>query len=251
MAGDWIKMRANLRHDPAVIGIAHNLDSTENEVVGLLHSFWSWVDQHSRDGAIPGVTLAWIDRFTESDGFAQALMDVGWLNGSDGDLTVPNFERHNGSSAKKRAQATVRKQKSRSERDKSVTREEKSREERVVKKKAAPRADLMSVLAEPEFKSLNTPEFIELWEEWISYRKERGLSTYVERSLKALLRKAQEAGYASFKEAVNNAIEQGWQGVFPRGAGRTTTNNGRATGQSRSSKRGDYPEPERRGPAKA
>ena len=248
MAGDWIKMRANLRHDPAVIGMAHNLSISENEVVGLLHSFWSWVDQHSTDGSIPGVTFAWIDRFTERAGFARALKGVGWLVGEDGDITVPNFERHNGSSAKKRAQATVRKQKSRSVRDESVTREEKSREE---KKKVIRGVSIDDVLVAAEFSDIrNWPKFAGLWSEWISYRNERNLPKYVERSLKAILRKAVAVGYDAFEAAIHTAIANNWQGVFPREAGNRQGAQG-STGKTRSESRGDYPEPERRGPQTA
>lgn len=36
-------------------------------------------------------------------GFADALIQVGWLVENDGGLSLPNFERHNGKSSKKRA----------------------------------------------------------------------------------------------------------------------------------------------------
>ena len=45
MASGWIPMRHTLRDDPAVIAIAAELGITEYEVVGRLHSLWSWADQ--------------------------------------------------------------------------------------------------------------------------------------------------------------------------------------------------------------
>ena len=139
MAGDWIKMRVDLATDPAVISIASVLDVTEFEVVGMLHHFWSWADAQSRDGHASGVTKKWIDRYVHRDGFASELEKSGWLVVDDSGITIPNFDRHNGASAKTRALAKDRQQNkrvnssrepSRNERDNSVTREEKRREEK-------------------------------------------------------------------------------------------------------------------------
>jgi hypothetical protein len=147
MAGDWIKMRADLAEDPAVIAIGAKLGMDEFSVVGRLQCLWSWADGQSRDGHASGVTQQWVDRKVQRDGFAQAMCDVGWLSVDNSGITIPNFDHHNGDTAKTRALGTKRKQKerlspighadvpdsvrnmSRSERDKSETREEKRREE--------------------------------------------------------------------------------------------------------------------------
>ncbi|MGO4001134.1 hypothetical protein ABVN23_08450 [Pseudomonas fluorescens] len=139
MAGDWIKMRVDLDKDPAVISTSTDLNVTECTVVGMLHRLWAWADAQSRNGHVAGVTKKWIDRYLCHDGVADALEKVGWLREEDGGITFPNFDRHNGQSAKKRAvdarrQREHRESKSRNmtrnERDKSVTREEKRREEK-------------------------------------------------------------------------------------------------------------------------
>lgn len=136
MAGDWIKMRVSLATDPAVIGIAARLDCTEFEVVGMLHHLWSWADTQSRDGHATGVTEKWIDRYVQRDKFAQAMQSVGWLVITEDGVEFPNFDRHNGETAKTRALASNRQKKrranvtgyeeqmSRCDRDKSVTRKE-------------------------------------------------------------------------------------------------------------------------------
>jgi len=133
-------MRTSLATDPAVIGIADQLDITEFEVVGILHHLWTWADAQSRDGHANGVTTRWVNRYVHRDGFAEAMVAVGWLLVTETGIEFPNFERHNGETAKARALATVRKQKqrasvpasvpnvSRTERDESVTREEKRRD---------------------------------------------------------------------------------------------------------------------------
>ena len=138
MAGDWIKMRTALADDPAVICMADRLEMDEFSVVGRLHHLWSWADKQSRDGHADGVTGKWIDRYVQCDGFAQCLVSVGWLVLGENGIEFPNFDRHNGETAKARGLATNRQQKkragvtppkeqmSRNERDSSVTREEKS-----------------------------------------------------------------------------------------------------------------------------
>lgn len=139
MAGDWIKMRTAIANDPAVIAMAIDLDASEFEVVGMLHHIWSWADSQSQDGHIKRVTEKWIDRYVHRIGFAKAMESAGWLIIEQDGITLPNFERHNGDSAKKRAEAAERQRISRANRpsskvtvssqlscDKSVTREEKS-----------------------------------------------------------------------------------------------------------------------------
>ncbi|WP_460763600.1 hypothetical protein [Lysobacter fragariae] len=135
-------MRTDLAEDPAVIDMAAALgDVDEDIIVGKLHRLWSWADRQSRDGHANGVTETWIDRYIRCDGFARAMVSVGWLVIENKAVTFPNFDRHNGETAKTRALGTKRKQKqrasvpqsvpemSRIERDKSETREEKRREE--------------------------------------------------------------------------------------------------------------------------
>jgi hypothetical protein len=53
------------------------------------------------------------------------MKSVGWLIGDDMAFSFPNFDRHNGETAKKRAETTKRVKKHRNA--KSVTREEKRR----------------------------------------------------------------------------------------------------------------------------
>lgn len=130
MAGDWIKMRVDLAADPAVIAIAAATGLDEYGVIGRLHKAWSWAEQQSRDGHVPNVTGAWLDKYVEHPGFAKAMAAVGWLTVLSTGLSFPRFERHNGKPAKDRALARDRKvtQRSRSERDSTVTREEKRRD---------------------------------------------------------------------------------------------------------------------------
>ena len=144
MAGDWIKMTVGLHEKPEVIAISAEVGKNRFDVVGRLHRLWGWFDQHSSNGHAKSVTPVTVDELVACDGFATALINVGWLFVADGGIEIPNFERHNGQSAKKRAESTERKRKSRQNQDnspnnvppasrkkcdQSVTREEKRRED--------------------------------------------------------------------------------------------------------------------------
>lgn len=106
MSDEWIKMRCNLADDPAVIAIACAVKTTEAEVVGLLHRLWAWADQHTPDGFAANVTAGWVDRHVGKRGFAAAMTTVHppWLGIDAEGITFPHFDRHNGATAKRRAQ---------------------------------------------------------------------------------------------------------------------------------------------------
>lgn len=103
MAGDWIKMRTDLRDDPAVIGIAARLGLDEDTVVGKLHRVWSWANRQTTDGNAPSVTKTWLDRYIGVTGWSDAMEKEGWIDFQTGSLVIPKFDRHNGKSAKERA----------------------------------------------------------------------------------------------------------------------------------------------------
>jgi hypothetical protein len=111
---EWIKMRKSLSTDADVLRLSHLLGVDTYSVVGRLHKLWSWLDENTADGCAVSATGVFVDKITECDGFADSLRVIGWLTGDDWDLQFPNFTRHNGESAKKRAQAAVRMAKSRS-----------------------------------------------------------------------------------------------------------------------------------------
>lgn len=109
MAGDWIKLRCDLATDPAVIGIAAATDCVdEDHVVGKLARLWAWADQQTADGICAGVTPAWINRFLGVAGFAEAMVQAGWLNIQADGIGFPGFDRHNSASAKRRARTAQR-----------------------------------------------------------------------------------------------------------------------------------------------
>lgn len=99
----WIKFDLATIDKPEVLEMADLLETTSDDVIGKLLRVWGWFDQQSRDGNAGSVTgnvlKRFIDRLVGSQGFASCMEKVGWLN----DSGLPNFERHNGESTKKRA----------------------------------------------------------------------------------------------------------------------------------------------------
>lgn len=136
----WIKMRVDLTDDPSVVQIALSLGVDEDLVVGKLHRLWSWADRQTTDGHAAGVTGEWIDRHVSVPGFAAAMVHAGWLEITETGLVFPNFTRHNGASAKKRALTATRNAALRERRDASVTPARRSRDA-CVTLDASPRED--------------------------------------------------------------------------------------------------------------
>lgn len=106
---DWIKMRANLRDDPAVWTIAKTLKMDAFGVVGRLHAMWAWFDSHATaDDPFVSVSPEAMDDHLRCQGWCDAVAAAGWLIIKDDRLGVPNFARHMGASAKERAMSAVR-----------------------------------------------------------------------------------------------------------------------------------------------
>ncbi len=107
MASNWIKLEVITPDKPEIFRLAEILNIDPDAALGKVIRFWVWADQQMIDGNAEcnarGVTKSAIDRITFMAGFADALIQVGWLVETNGVLSLPNFERHNGKSSKKRA----------------------------------------------------------------------------------------------------------------------------------------------------
>ncbi|HAT7488649.1 TPA: hypothetical protein QCH64_002742 [Enterobacter asburiae] len=103
MAANWIKVEVITPDKPEIFRLAEILKIDPDAVLGKAIRFWVWADQQTIDGNANSVTKNAIDRVAFMSGFADALITVGWLHESNGYLTLPNFDRHNGESSKKRA----------------------------------------------------------------------------------------------------------------------------------------------------
>lgn len=254
MAGDWIKLETTTPDKPEVFQIAEALQIDPDAVLGKLFRVWVWADQQSRDGHAPSVTKTVLDRVAHVTGFADALIACGWLANSERGLEFPNFEYHNGQTAKARALAAKRKQNergkchddvtvasrsaSRSPRDKNVTREEKRREEEeyppnppaggtVEPATPGPEPPSKTLATVPEESHQMPPEldndaFRGAWSDWIANRREKRIKPYTERGEKAQWKALAKFGSAVAIEAIENSIRNGWQGLFPEKVQRST-----------------------------
>lgn len=122
-------MRVGLQHgDPHVVRIlsAVNADTNQTDcpqsvrtmsdkfrVIGALHAVWCLFDQYSDDGNLT-YTPAEMDGLLGWNGFSKALIEVGWLEfEAPNTLKMHSFDTHNGTSAKRRASESLRKQNAR------------------------------------------------------------------------------------------------------------------------------------------
>jgi hypothetical protein len=172
MAGDWIKLQKDTPDKPEVLAIASRMNLDPDAVVGKLVRIWSWFDTHTVDGNALSVTYALLDRLAGITGFAEQMSFVGWLNQEGHVLSLPNFEYHNGETAKKRALGKNRQDKHRSNDESnansnasSVTNAlpEKRREEKSIdiKKDRA-----TSVACPPDVSQ-------QIWGDWVALRKSK------------------------------------------------------------------------------
>lgn len=146
MAGEWIKVRNDLHTHPKVVRMSSALNADRLRIVGGLHAVWCLFDVHSNDGSLSGYSAQVVDSLIGFDGFSAAMSAVKWLNIDENGLSLPEFDEHNGQSAKRRATETKRKRLERdqelelgkenvqrkvsaSDADKKRSREEKRREE--------------------------------------------------------------------------------------------------------------------------
>lgn len=111
----WLKFDTSTPEKPEVFSITVAMGWDDPDLtVGKLLKVWRWFDQHTDGGNAAGVTLSLLDRVIGVTGFAQAMVNVGWLTVTETGLALPNFDRHNGDTAKTRAQTAKRVAKSKS-----------------------------------------------------------------------------------------------------------------------------------------
>lgn len=116
MAGDWIKFETATSDKPEVWAMAQSLGIDADAVVGKLLRVWAWFDQQTQEGNAVGngasvtssVTKALLDRRVGVSGFCDSMILSGWMSDDGQSLTLPNFDRHNGKTAKTRAMTAKR-----------------------------------------------------------------------------------------------------------------------------------------------
>lgn len=240
----WIKWGKGLEQKPEVFRMARKLGVDRYSVAGRLMAVWAWCDenvtleaQQNRNGSVTApVRMCDVDDIAAIEGFAEAMVDCGWLDRSGEDVVFPNFERHNGNTAKQRSLGSNRMQKVRGGvthepsrllrkcDDPSATkaspdkiREDKTREEDKppVSPKGEPRREKLDPrsIAIPE--PLSSPEFVEAWGRWIDYRTALNGSKLQFKSWEAQLATLARHGPQPSIAAIEDSIRNGYRGLFP------------------------------------
>lgn len=229
MAGDWIKIEHALPNKPEVMAMAEELGISELEVVGHLVCFWTWVDQNLSEKcpAVSG-TKRGLDRVAGRTGFAQAMINAGWLNVENGLIEIPNYEVHLSQTAKARSVEAKRKQKQRLKMSQDVPDKngtypgtEKRREEKSNTKKT-PLPPSGEVQEKQPFvtvedltfpPSLDNPESREAFGEWLAYKRERRQGYKNPGFASKLLAEFGRDGPLVLRAAVDYSIGRNYQGL--------------------------------------
>lgn len=203
MAGDWIKLQKDTPDKPEVLAIASRLNLDPDAVVGKLVRIWCWFDTHTVNGNASCVTFSFLDRITGVTGFAEQVALIGWLVQDGHDLRLPNFEYHNGETAKQRALGKNRAEKARSNAKSNAPivtkslpekrREEKKREEIVNKEIQAPEGVSAQV--------------------WQDFKKSRKTmrAAITQSAIDGIQREANKAGW-TMEAALMECCARGWRG---------------------------------------
>ena len=214
MAGDWIKVQKDTPDKPEVLAIAARMNMDPDAVVGKLVRIWSWFDTHTTDGNALSVTYSFLDRLTGVTGFAEQVSFVGWLEQNGHEMSLPNFDYHNGNTAKTRALGKKRAEKHRSNAEDnaesngaSVTKSspEKRREEKKINKEY--KATEVALL--PDWIPLET------WEAFLEMRRKikKPPTEHAIELLIAKLDKFRQQGQ-DIKAVLEKSITSSWQDVF-------------------------------------
>jgi hypothetical protein len=127
MASDWIKWVKGLTRRAEVVRMACRHPSASNvdrrRIAVACMEFWEWADDETSDGQLVGVGAAFIDDLVGLPGFYAGMVSVGWIiETSPNSIMLANFDRHNGSTAKRRAKDVEYKREGRSSASRADTR---------------------------------------------------------------------------------------------------------------------------------
>lgn len=213
MAGDWMKIEHETPDKPEVLAIAAELEIHPDEAFGKCFRVWRWFDRQTENGNAASVTPALLERYLGVTGLCTAMQNVGWLVVENGSVSVPNFDRHNGVTAKTRA-LSARRQKT----YKAGRSGKKTRKKGNAKGNAAgvtPSSLLFSSLLSSSKEigdCLKCDEFGEAWDEWVQHRVEIK-KPLTPTSVRNQLRTFTGWGCKRSVDAIRYTIEKGWQGI--------------------------------------
>lgn len=216
MAGDWLKFETNTPEKREVLAMTIELGYDDPDLtVGKLIRVWRWFDQHTVNGNAQSVTPALLDRLISVTGITQAMANVGWMIVTDDGLVLPNFERHNGKTAKDRVLSAKRQANHKSNAKGNaesnavivtspLPREEKRRED-IYKGDSVESSS-------PKNKIIKKPDSVseQLWSDlkavWKSKRK-----AITKTAIEKVMQESEKAG-VGLEVAIRMIVENNWQG---------------------------------------
>lgn len=108
MSQEWMKFEKATIEKPEVFRMAISLGIDRDSVIGKLLRVWSYFDTQTTDGILKESSKEFLDGIIGTPGFSAAMIAVRWLVEKRGSLSLPNFDRHNGHTAKNRAMSSLR-----------------------------------------------------------------------------------------------------------------------------------------------
>jgi len=199
MAGEWIKWVKGLTRRREIVAVAVKLGKDRRFIACLFMEMMEWADGETEDGHIAGATPGFVDDLVTLRGFFDAFEEQGWFRATAQGITILNWERHNGDSAKRRAKNALSQHRRRT----SVT------------KTSSPNDDALSLSFSGLPPVLDTPEFRKVWAEYVEHRKGIGAKALQPASVVAKWSELAPFGVTVAVAAVRGSIANGWQGIFP------------------------------------
>lgn len=215
MAGDWMKIEKHTPDKTEVFAMADELGIDPDAVFGKCFRVWCWFDSHTTNGIANGcgVSKNLIDRMVGVVGFADAMVNAGWLFKEGKGVAAHNFSKHNGKTAKERALTAKRVAKNAAENKKfaneTLTEEALPREEKNISI-----SNDIDIKREPKFDPIAYLVLLgsteEVAKDWVALRKDlkaRPTSTAIDQ----IAKEAGKAGW-SLNKALAECCSRGWRG---------------------------------------
>ncbi len=105
----WIKVEKVTPDKRAMRIIARTCGVDQDRAFGAWFRLWAWFDGETADGWLPGTIPEDCDDVARLPGISAALVEVGWLEFDQDGCKVAGWDKHNGASAKRRAEESERK----------------------------------------------------------------------------------------------------------------------------------------------
>lgn len=105
---NWIKVLNTLPRSRAVFSLMRGMRCKRHAAIGLAVDWFCWLDENSTGGET-GMTDEEVDEVLGAKGAAKSLAEIGWIEHDEAGFVVAvDFYKHNGISAKRRAETARR-----------------------------------------------------------------------------------------------------------------------------------------------